>query len=159
MLLWVVAISVGVHHLFYARDWLANTPDTPPPLQRPTSHGYGHTQIDFGGQWVMGRMLVLGHGRELYHREVQWDVVRAGFPESDETPVQREESLLPQHRWKQARNGDDIGHDADNLMLWFMGSDPAEWKTVGGAPRCRWRSPPSAIRWPRLPTRGLPATP
>src|SRR5438045_3831477 len=34
----------------------------------------GHTSIDFGGQWMMGRLLVLGYGNELYsrdrHREV-----------------------------------------------------------------------------------------
>lgn len=131
--LWVVALIIGAHHLWVARDWLANTPDTPSPLQRPASHGYGHTQIDFGGQWVMGRMLVLGHGRQLYHRQAQWDVVRTGFPVPDETWVQREETLLPQYRWTHARSPDDIGHDADNMMLWFMGVDPPEWKTVGGA--------------------------
>jgi hypothetical protein len=132
-LLWIVAFAIGVHHLWIARDWLANTPDTPPPLQRPAAHGYGHTQIDFGGQWVMARMLVLGHGRELYHRQVQWQVVRDGFPETDETWVQREETILPPHRRTQAESPGDVGHDANNMMAWFMGVDPPEWKTVGGA--------------------------
>ena len=133
VVLWVIAVGVGVSHFDTAGRWMANDLDTPEPFRRPTDRGYGHTQIDFGGQWVMGRMLVEGHGRDLYHRQAQWGVVRAGYPEADETPVQREESILPGGRRRLARTPDDVGHDADNLMQWFMGTDPPEWKTGGGA--------------------------
>jgi arabinofuranan 3-O-arabinosyltransferase len=130
-LVWIVALLTAVQHVRQGREWLANRPDTPAQLRRPDPGGYGHTQIDFGGQWVMGRMLVLGHGRELYHRQRQWEVVRQGFPVSDETPLQREASQLPGHT--RPRSDDDSVHDADRMMYWFMGSDPPVWKTVGGA--------------------------
>ena len=130
---WIVALITAAHHLYHGGEWLANHPDTPEELRRPNPGGHGHTQIDFGGQWVMGRMLVLGHGRELYHRQRQWEVVRAGFPVADETAVQREESILPKPRRQLGRSGDDVGHDADSLMSWFMGKDPDGWKMVGGA--------------------------
>jgi arabinofuranan 3-O-arabinosyltransferase len=131
--LWVAALAIGAHHLQYARAWLSDYADTPDYLRRPSTGGNGHTQIDFGGQWVMGRMLVLGHGRTLYHRQVQWEIVRAGFPESDESWAQREESILPKHQRRVAQTGDDIAHDANRMMSWFMGADPPVWKTVGGA--------------------------
>jgi len=133
VLLWAIALGIGAHHLVNARMWLANYPDTPDYLRRPTAGGYGHTQVDFGGQWVMGRMLVLGHGRELYHRQVQWGVVRDGFPVTDESLAQQEEAILPIHLRQIAKPDDSIHHDADRMMYWFMGSDPPAWKTVGGA--------------------------
>ena len=130
---WLVALGTAVHHLRDGREWLANQPDTPEHLLRPYPGGHGHTQIDFGGQWVMGRMFVLGHGREMYHRQRQWEVVRAGYPASAETPLQREESILPRHRRTRARTDEELGHDADRMMYWFMGKDSPSWKTVGGA--------------------------
>src|SRR5262249_43588281 len=44
----------------------------------------GHTSIDFGGQWIMGRMLVLGHGRHLYDRHYLELVARDSYPREDE---------------------------------------------------------------------------
>jgi arabinofuranan 3-O-arabinosyltransferase len=130
---WIVAIGIAAHHLHGGRTWLANEPDAPEHLRRPDAGGQGHTQIDFGGQWVMGRMLVLGHGRELYHRQRQWEVVRQGYPTTEETPTQREETLLPRHQRRLARSDEDVGHDADHMLYWFMGKDPEAWKIVGGA--------------------------
>src|SRR5262249_8723839 len=46
----------------------------------------GHAQIDFGGQWLLARMLVEGHGRDLHNRDVQREVLKAGYPEEDQTP-------------------------------------------------------------------------
>ena len=48
----------------------------------------GHVSIDFGGQWLMGRMLVEGHARHLYDRGVQRQVLRHVFPREDEAPDQ-----------------------------------------------------------------------
>src|SRR4051794_28213032 len=39
------------------------------PERRDGNHG--HTLIDFGGQWLMGRLLVTGNGGRLYDRNVQ----------------------------------------------------------------------------------------
>lgn len=131
VMLWFFAIGVGVHHIWHARRWLADGPQTPEPLRRADG-GSGHTHIDFGGQWVMGRMLVLGHGRELYHRERQWEVVRAGFPLSDESQAQHLESHLPKSDRKLAGPDDDLRHDADRLMDWFMGNDKDPPPAIGG---------------------------
>jgi hypothetical protein len=67
-------------------------------------HNNGHAMIDFGGQWVMGRMLVEGRGRDLYHRNVQRNLVHRWFPPDDENP-------------------DKPTNDAEQLMDWFMGQD------------------------------------
>jgi hypothetical protein len=71
----------------------------------------GHTTVDFGGQWVIGRMLVAGKGHALYHRLEQRPILEAGYPEGDEVPDEERE---PDERGK---------HEADQLMTWFMGQD------------------------------------
>ena len=71
---------------------------------------HGHTSIDFGGQWMMGRLLVLGHGRELYSRPLHLEVARAAYPVDREPPGR-------------------VPHDADELVGYYPGppDDP-----VGG---------------------------
>ena len=76
---------------------------------RPSGND-GYTSIDFGGQWMMGRLLVLGHGRELCSRQRHLEVAREAFPVAGEPP----------NKWP---------HDAEQLVGWYPGSsdDP-----VGG---------------------------
>lgn len=62
----------------------------------------GHTAIDFGGQWLMGRLLVTGHGRELYSRPTHLAVAREAYPIAREAPGQSK-------------------HDADLLVGCFPG--------------------------------------
>jgi hypothetical protein len=66
----------------------------------------GHLTIDFGGQWLMGRMVVEGHGRQLYNRVVQREVLREAYPRDDEKPDEKEP-------------------DYAKLMSWTMGFDDA----------------------------------
>ena len=79
----------------------------------------GHATIDFGGQWLMGRMLVKGYGQHLYDRKYQREVLtppRGAYPIEDE--------ILPEERTEEHMNS----HDATDLMSWFMGNehdDPA----------------------------------
>ncbi len=122
-LLGVVVVIVGL--AMTIRAWQSfDDPPHLPPQQRRADGNSGHAQIDFGGQWVMGRMLATGHGRELYHRQRQWTIVRQAYPVTDESPLQRTATLS---REESSR------HDAENLMSWFMGCDPPEWRRVGGA--------------------------
>ncbi|HSQ56886.1 MAG TPA: glycosyltransferase family 87 protein, partial [Gemmata sp.] len=131
VILWLVAAAVGAHFLYHALHHF-DTPASMPAEHRRGDGNGGHAQIDFGGQWVMGRMLVLGHARELYHRDRQWEVVRASFPVADESPTAREDSVLPSS--KRRRGAPNVlEHDADQLMFWFVGDDSPAWKTVGGA--------------------------
>jgi arabinofuranan 3-O-arabinosyltransferase len=71
----------------------------------------GHATIDFGGQWLMGRMVWSGLGEHLYHRNYQREIVAQAYPRADEVPEEQ-------------RSPDQIGkHDTDLLMAWFMGKD------------------------------------
>src|SRR5437763_212751 len=49
---------------------------------RPSGND-GHAMIDFGGQWLMGRMLMEGHGQQLYNRAVQRQVLSEHYPAED----------------------------------------------------------------------------
>ena len=73
--------------------------------QRPDGN-CGHATIDFGGQWLMGRMLVTGHGRQLYNRNIQRAVLQAAYPDGDQEPGKKS--------------------DSDQLMEWLMGTDSKE---------------------------------
>jgi arabinofuranan 3-O-arabinosyltransferase len=76
---------------------------------RPSGND-GYTSIDFGGQWLLGRLLVTGHGHELYSRAAHLEVARQAYPHAGEPP-----NRLP--------------HDAEQLVDWYPGGpdDP-----VGG---------------------------
>ncbi|VTU02384.1 hypothetical protein : Uncharacterized protein (Fragment) OS=mine drainage metagenome GN=B1A_16613 PE=4 SV=1: DUF2029 [Gemmataceae bacterium] len=129
---WLAAAAVGVYFLWHALVWFNDSRKLPDERKRADGNS-GHVQIDFGGQWVMGRMVVTGRARELYHRQRQWEVVRAAYPVEDEAPIAREDSLRPGAERKWAKPDETVRHDTDNLMYWFMGRDPNEWRAVGGA--------------------------
>jgi hypothetical protein len=91
----------------------------------------GHTQIDFGGQWVMGRMIWEGHGRELYNRHRQHEVTRRGYPVEDEHPTSQE-SIVPIPYKVSGAAVTTERHDQAKLMSWLMGRDPRdEWLIFG----------------------------
>lgn len=130
--LWVLTVCTAAYFLRHSWVWFDDRPDVPAERRRGDGNS-GHTHIDFGGQWLMGRMVVLGHAGELYHRQRQRQVLRAGYPVENEMPLVSQEWHLPKSARKLGRPDDEIGHDADLLMSWFMGRDPPEWKAVGAA--------------------------
>ena len=75
---------------------------------------YGHSTIDFGGQWMMGAMLLEGHGRQLYHRAVQREVLRDAYPRDRQDP-------------RSERS------DGDKLMSYFMGTESVQAGEVIGS--------------------------
>jgi arabinofuranan 3-O-arabinosyltransferase len=102
VLTWLVLIGAVVHHAW--QGWVNfRAPDRP-------DRNDGHTSIDYGGQWMMGRLLVLGHGRELYSRARHLEVARTAYPRDREPPTA------------------DV-RDADRLVAWYPG--PAD-DPVGG---------------------------
>ncbi len=141
MFLWLAALIIGITFLYRSFNWFDDQAFLPPERKRVDGNG-GHTQIDFGGQWVMGRMVATGNGRELYHRQRQWEIVWQAYPIADESPLQQEEARLPRSQRKSAHHDEDMRHDADRMMSWFMGEDPKEWKTVGGAAAAPVAQPP-----------------
>lgn len=129
---WLVCLGAAGARLYHARTEY----DTPPGKTaaewvRPGGNA-GHTHIDFGGQWLMGRMIATGHARQLYDRTRQWEVVRAGYPWDREPPAARERSF-PNDPSALDPTGEPIRHDADNLMRWVMGKDSPRWDEVGHA--------------------------
>src|SRR5262245_7471594 len=103
---WVAALGFAAHlhhkalHTFDSRH--------PDPARIRHAGNDGHTSIDFGGQWVMGRMLVLGHGRNLYDRHRLYEVVQRAYPWEDEARATIRNDAGAQ------------GHDSDLLMAAFL---------------------------------------
>jgi|SRR5579884_3186700 len=64
----------------------------------------GHGTIDFGGQWLVGRMIVEGQGRHLYLRNYLRAVAQHAYPAGVESP-------------KETKS------DAESLMSWLAGTD------------------------------------
>ncbi len=143
ILLWAITFAVTGLFLHRARSWFNNDPKVEVEKHRADGNS-GHTHIDFGGQWLMGRMIVTGHGRELYHRQRQWEVLRAGYPDASESPRQRAFLEGANDTWYSVskRRDQSQKHDAENLMGWFMGTDPErEWKIAGGAVAAQFAQP------------------
>jgi hypothetical protein len=46
----------------------------------------GHITIDFGGQYLLGRMIVRGHGRHLYERDYHRAVLSEAYPRENGYP-------------------------------------------------------------------------
>ncbi len=129
--LWLAAVAAGGHRLWHA--WTAFEEVSPKAELNRVDGNSGHTQIDFGGQWVIARTLALGYPRELYHRQRLWRVAEAGYRRDGEPPRVRDE--FPRHLRQYGKPSDEIRHDAEALMLWFMGDgkDAKEWRTVAAA--------------------------
>ena len=95
VLAWFLAIIAGVVRMIASAQMFDNKPLPPDTastyggalLSQRADKNNGHTHIDFGGQWLIARVFVLGHGRELYHRRVQWAVAEAGFGIDKQAPV------------------------------------------------------------------------
>jgi arabinofuranan 3-O-arabinosyltransferase len=104
-LAWLLALGsawLAWHHAYHSFD---APKDEKPEKKRPDGND-GHVSIDFGGQYLMGRMLLEGHGRHLYDRNYLRSVLIEIYPLEDQVPE------APKS-------------DAENLLYWMMGSDDA----------------------------------
>jgi arabinofuranan 3-O-arabinosyltransferase len=99
---WLLTLGVAAHAQHFARHIFDSSIVMHP--QRRDGNG-GHTSIDFGGQWLMGRMLMSGYGHQLYDRRRQLEVAQRAYPFKDE-------SLTA------------TAHDADDLLGSLMDTDP-----------------------------------
>jgi arabinofuranan 3-O-arabinosyltransferase len=104
MLAWLVAVLAGTVALQAAwRHWEDS--------RRNDGCG-GHTSIDFGSSYMMGRMLVKGQGQFLYDRNHLRNVLTEAYPREDEDPTQLDKEPS----------------DAEWFMSWIMGSDSDDVK-------------------------------
>jgi hypothetical protein len=80
LLAWLAALAGCAIALGYA--WTsANNPN------RRDSNS-GHVTIDFGGQWLLARMVATGQGRHLYHHDYLRAAAEAAYPPGDADPEQ-----------------------------------------------------------------------
>src|SRR4051812_46848049 len=75
VLSWVVALAAGTVALGYAWTW-GKKPGR-------ADGNDGHVNIDFGGQYLLARMVVKGQGPQLYDRDAQWRVLQVSYPPGD----------------------------------------------------------------------------
>jgi arabinofuranan 3-O-arabinosyltransferase len=68
---WIVAVACSFGALHFA--WTAY--DT---AERADGNR-GHVFVDFSGQWIMGRILVAGRGRDLYHKDAQHELIEEAY--------------------------------------------------------------------------------
>ena len=125
VLAWVLCLVVAwkrFDHSIHEFD----TADRPPSALWGQGNR-GHAQIDFGGQWLMGRMVATGQGKHLYDRNRHWNTLRGGYPASRDTDLVRNHSFPAAERPATVREanhkGEDYKTDAENLMVWTMGND------------------------------------
>ena len=98
---WLLALGIGTAVLLTTWDrW-----EDP----KRNDHWGCHTSIDFGSSYVMGRMLVAGHGWFLYDRNHLRNVLHDCYPREDEDPGKRHKP-----------------GDAEDMLNWFMGSESGE---------------------------------
>jgi arabinofuranan 3-O-arabinosyltransferase len=122
-----------------AADWAWGCYDEP----ARSDGNYGHATIDFGGQWLMGRMLVTGNAGRLYDRFTEHRVLEEAYPAADsqETRVTVLLSGLlaplaaanPAGAATLAAAGPrpDPG-DAHHMLDWLVGGDSTACEVVGG---------------------------
>jgi hypothetical protein len=116
VLTWIVALAITVGVAIRARHAFDGRYMEKPADQHRADGNLGHALVDFGAQWLMARMIVTGHGDELYHRDVQREILTATYPRSDESPEQDES-------------------DAERLLGWLVTAPPrsADEPKIGGA--------------------------
>ena len=102
LVIMLVVFGARMYHSLSAFDYPA----------RPDGNN-GQITIDFGGQYLLGALLLEGHGREMYHKRHQWATAWKSYPLASEDPNAEK-------------------HDAQELVASFMGSDHPEWSKVGG---------------------------
>ena len=102
---WLLAVSTAGIYLYFS--W--HHYDDP----RRRDGNRGHTYIDFGGQYLLGRMLVRGQGGHLFDRSVQRQVLQEAFPPEKQRPEQETS-------------------DAEMLMLWFVGNEDSSQSDGNG---------------------------
>jgi arabinofuranan 3-O-arabinosyltransferase len=112
VLAWLLALGLAAGYLHWAWHFF-NEP-------RRNDGNNGHTFIDFGGQWVLGRMVVEGHGRQLYNRSIQRELILKHYPRADEIP--------PADRTPEEKT-----HDAEDLFNSFMSTDDKESRASLGS--------------------------
>jgi hypothetical protein len=98
----------------------------------------GHVQIDFAGPWMLGRLLVEGHGRDLYDRRFQRDVLQRFYPASDQDPDEKQSDVEKLMDWLMGFDDGDAPAVVGSLLTPLAGHDPPGVAALLAAGRSRW---------------------
>src|SRR5438874_2592063 len=96
VLCWLAALTLSGVEIFQAIH-AYDSPRNDDPSARRRDRNFGHTLIDFGGQWITAHLVATGRGHELYSPPAQRQGLDANYPRSDEPPAAK-------------------AHDADDLF-------------------------------------------
>jgi len=104
------------------------------PGNIPLRGNYGHMEVDFGAQWMLGRMMVRGYGQELYNRTRQRQVLNESFLIEREQ-LDHQVFRFPQEMRPARLAAENLKSDAEMLMEWTVGSgnDSPRWPELGKA--------------------------
>src|SRR5262249_49940401 len=73
---WILALAVaGIAFLYAWNDFKTD---------KRAEGTNGHRNVDFGGQYLIGRMLQQGYGHELYYRDRQRSVLESAYARDDQ---------------------------------------------------------------------------
>lgn len=128
---WILAVGIGIGRIINAHLCFQEK-DPPGDPKRRLDGNNGHIAIDFGGQWMMGRMLARGYGRELYSLPRQWEVAAQAYPRECEAPASDT-------------------RDSERLIRHFMGRTDRRWGETAGSiglmlsPTGPWQTSATAI--------------
>lgn len=131
VLAWILCLVVAGQRFDHGTHEF-DTDDRPPSAWWGEGNR-GHAQIDFGGQWLMGRMVVTGQGKHLYDRNRHRNTLREGYPASRDTDLVRRHAFPAAERPTEVKAADhkdeEYRTDAENLMIWMMGNgnDSKRW--------------------------------
>lgn len=89
VLSWLAALGLAALQWHIAWHMFDSRHTGDPKIDR-RDRNYGHTLIDFGGQWLPARLMATGHGRELYSPTVHHQILDEAYPRSDEPPEARD---------------------------------------------------------------------
>jgi arabinofuranan 3-O-arabinosyltransferase len=118
---WIVAVVVAWNTFHIGWTCMAT------PMRR--DYNNAHVNIDFSGQYLLGRMIVKGEGPHLYRKEAQKPVLKEVFPESREEPeLQYIAGGAGYVGYKVAypESGESVDqkpHDWEDIQTWMIGDD------------------------------------
>src|SRR6516225_8821869 len=77
---WLMAIGMAAGYLYFSWHHFDD--------RARRDGNLGHTYIDFGGQYLLGRMLICGQGQHVYQRPFQRTILEEAYPRQNESPGQ-----------------------------------------------------------------------
>ena len=94
---WFLALAIAVGRIENAHLCFHDFKKVGDPERRIDGNS-GHTTIDFGGQWLLGRLLARGYGKDLYTFSRHVEVAERAYPRERAAPLaeRRDSEIITQ---------------------------------------------------------------